>query len=75
MAHPNIQHVEGLHFQYARRATEHLRLRMGEEASISRAVAICAFYLAVSSTIRKYVTGQNDVDYIDERFPLEIPEL
>jgi hypothetical protein len=33
--YPNTQHTEGLHFQYARRATEHLRLRMGEEASIS----------------------------------------
>ncbi|CAG7947259.1 unnamed protein product [Penicillium nalgiovense] len=75
MVRPNTHYNEGLHFQYARRATEHLRLRMGEEASISWAVAICAFYLVVTATVRMYVTSGSDVDYIDDQFPLEIPEL
>ena len=73
MVRPNTQHTEGLHFQYARRATEHLRLRMGEEASISWAVAICAFYLAVTATVEKHVTSGRY--YIDDQFPLEIPDL
>ncbi|KAJ6185392.1 hypothetical protein N7519_006693 [Penicillium mononematosum] len=75
MVRPNTQYIKGLHFQYARRATEHLRLRMGEEASISWAAAICAFYLAVTATVTKYVTSGSDVDYIDDQFPLEMPEL
>jgi hypothetical protein len=46
---------------------------MGEEASISWAAAICAFYLDVTATVRKYVTG--GAYYIDDQFPLEIPGL
>ncbi|KAJ5048735.1 hypothetical protein NUH16_007244 [Penicillium rubens] len=73
MVRPNTQYIEGLHFQYARRATEHLRLRMGEGASISWAAAICAFYLAVTSTVEKYVTSWSYS--IVDQFPLEIPDL
>jgi hypothetical protein len=72
---PNTQYIEGLHLQYAGRATQHLRLRMGEEGSISWAIAIYAFYLAATITVRKYVASKSDVDYIKEEFPLKIPEL
>jgi hypothetical protein len=41
----------------------------------SWAIAIYAFYLAATTTVRKYVTSKSDVDYIKEEFPLKIPEL
>lgn len=52
---------------------------MGEEASISWAAAICAFYHAIKNTVEDF-TGPNnffftstDIDYIKKEFPLEIP--
>ncbi|CAI7606539.1 unnamed protein product [Penicillium palitans] len=79
MIRPITQYPKELHHQYAIRATEHIRLRMGEEASISWAAAICALYHAIKNTVEGF-TGPNnffftstDIDYIKKEFPPEIP--
>lgn len=77
----STQYPKKLHHQYAVQATEHLRLRMGEEVSIGWAAANCAFYHAIKNTVEDFTSPNNlfftsaDLDYIKEQFPLEIPEL
>ncbi|CAI7605773.1 unnamed protein product [Penicillium discolor] len=81
MIRSSTQYPKKLHHQYAVQATEHLRLRMGEEVSIGWAAAICAFYHAIKNTVEDFTSPNNlfftsaDLDYIKEQFPLEIPEL
>ncbi|KGO40431.1 hypothetical protein PEX1_031840 [Penicillium expansum] len=78
---PSTQYTKAPHHKYAVRATEHLRLRMGEEASISWAAAICAFKTSVKEIIREFTRDLEPMltsAYINcamEQFPLEIPEL
>ncbi|KAJ5837049.1 hypothetical protein N7447_003075 [Penicillium robsamsonii] len=55
MIRPKSEHSDKLHHRYPSRATEYLRLRMGEDASIRWAVAIWAFYHAIKTSVNDYV--------------------
>ncbi|KAJ5958100.1 uncharacterized protein N7479_005250 [Penicillium vulpinum] len=77
---------ENLHQKYALYATEHLRLRLGEETQIHWAAALYAFHDTVEETIRNHYTNQSDEDGTDtdllnvlidfqEGFPLQLLEL
>ncbi|KGO63553.1 hypothetical protein PITC_049350 [Penicillium italicum] len=79
-------HAPRLSDKYASRATEHLRLRLGEESYIHWAAAICAFYDAVNAAVGIEHAIQSDHECLDidetdgledfeERFPLQRPEL
>ncbi|KAF7521307.1 hypothetical protein PCG10_008408 [Penicillium crustosum] len=78
---PNTHHSDKLHLQYAFRATEHLRLRMGEEGSVYWAMEVWCFYQTAKTSVEDYVKTNNtyfsptDPCYIEEEFPLELPGL
>ncbi|KAJ5165577.1 uncharacterized protein N7500_007407 [Penicillium coprophilum] len=56
------------YWQYTIRATAHLRLRMGEEASLKWAAAICAFYNDLGAMVRDCFFS-TEVEHIEEEFP------
>ncbi|KAJ9481436.1 hypothetical protein VN97_g12043 [Penicillium thymicola] len=78
---PSTHRSDKLHLQYAFRATEYLRLRMGEEGSVHWAMSIWSFYQTVKSSVEGYVETKDTyftykhIDYIKKEFPLEAPEF
>ncbi|KAJ5507172.1 hypothetical protein N7527_009315 [Penicillium freii] len=76
---PSTHRSDKLHLQYAVRATEHLRLRVGEEGSFDWAMAILSFYQAVKTSVEDYVKTKGayltsiHTRYIEQEFPLEAP--
>ncbi|CAI7601338.1 unnamed protein product [Penicillium glandicola] len=77
MISSNSTYTSDLPRKYASRATEHLRLRVGEEAYTHWAVAICAFHNASKSAFEDDQENdqESDLTSFDEVFPLELPEL
>ncbi|OQE35506.1 hypothetical protein PENCOP_c013G02488 [Penicillium coprophilum] len=72
--HLNTHYTEKPYWQYVFRAMEHLSLRMGEEASLKWAAAICAFYNDLRAMVRNCFFSA-EVEHIEEEFLLEIPNL
>ncbi|KAJ5165576.1 uncharacterized protein N7500_007406 [Penicillium coprophilum] len=90
LTYPETMLITNLAQKYASQATEHLRLRLGEEGQIHWAAAICSFYDAVESAVRSHqervCATQCDQEIgcshlmeistnLDEEFPLPRPEL